>query len=107
MKFGGIQRERDSNLHVLFYMTSRGRYFFITFRPDRMVAEGMVTEGMVRKEWSRAGMVLVGMVTEGMVYCFNGLGKNGLKKLKVLLCIAFFLFWLNPYTSHIIHIIII
>jgi hypothetical protein len=23
------------------------------------------------------------MVTEGMVYCFNGLGKNGLKKLKV------------------------
>jgi hypothetical protein len=22
------------------------------------------------------------MVTEGMVYCFNGLGKNGLKKIK-------------------------
>jgi hypothetical protein len=51
--------------------------------PDRMVTEGMVTEGMVRKEWSRAGMVTVGMVTEGMVYCFNGLGKNGHKKLKV------------------------
>jgi hypothetical protein len=49
---------------------------------DRMVTEGMVTEGMVRKEWSRAGMVTVGMVTEGMVYCFNGLGKNGHKKIK-------------------------
>jgi hypothetical protein len=23
------------------------------------------------------------MVTEGMVYCFNGLGKNGLEKFKV------------------------
>jgi hypothetical protein len=49
--------------------------------PDRMVTEGMVTEGMVRKERSRAGMVTVGMVTEGMVYCFNGLRKNGHKKL--------------------------
>jgi hypothetical protein len=48
-----------------------------------MVRKEWSRAGMVRKEWSRAGMVTVGMVTEGMVYCFNGLGKNGLKKLKV------------------------
>jgi hypothetical protein len=48
-------------------------------------------------------MVTVGMVTEGMVYCFNVLGKNGHKKLKVKedisISISVSSLIINKYTS--------